>query len=121
VANDPEAAVPFDLEPDHEALVRRILRDHIPEREVWVIGSRAAGTAKRYSDLDLIVLGDDPLPREVRGNLEEAFEESDLPFRVDLVEWAATSGSFRRIIQASHRPLQSTVGCAARGGGARPA
>lgn len=108
MANDPEVAEAIDLEPVHAELVRRIIRGHIPGREVWVIGSRAVGTVKRYSDLDLVVLGDDPLPRGVRTDLEEAFEESDLPFRVDLVEWAATSESFRRIILASHRLLQDS-------------
>ena len=79
MANDPEVAEAIDLEPAHKELVRRIIRGHIPGREVWVIGSRAVGTVKRYSDLDLVVLGDDPLPRGVRTDLEETFEESDLP------------------------------------------
>jgi len=106
VLNDPDTVEAIALEPDHKALVWRIIRSRVPEREVWVIGSRAGGTVKRYSDLDLVILGDDPLPCGVLADLAEAFEESDLPFRVDLIEWAATSESFRRIILASHRPLQ---------------
>jgi len=31
-------------------------------------------------------------------DLRDAFRESDLPFKVDLVEWAATKDAFRHII-----------------------
>ncbi len=34
------------------------------------------------------------------GSLKHAFSESDLPFRVDVVDWAATEAGFRKIIEA---------------------
>ena len=57
------------------------------------------GTTKPYSDLDLAVISDAPLPLDVLAWLVEDFSESDLPWRVDVVDWAATSESFRRIIE----------------------
>lgn len=90
---------PIDIRPDHWAIVRDILRRHVPGREVWAFGSRARGTAKRYSDLDLAVITDEPLPTAVMAALVDDFSESDLPWRVDVVDWAATGDAFRRVIE----------------------
>lgn len=82
-----------------------ILRHHLPGREVWAFGSRATGRARRHSDLDLAVLGETPLSFERSGALAEAFSDSDLPFRVDVVDWTRTSETFRQIIERDHLPL----------------
>ena len=100
---------PLDLQPRHEAIVRDILRRFVPDRNVWVFGSRVTGKARRYSDLDLAVIGDRPLPPLTLRALKEAFEESDLPFRVDTLDWADTDLSFREIIEASRVPLQQPI------------
>lgn len=94
-----EAPPNLDLRPDHWNIVRDILRRHVPDRKVLAFGSRATWTAKDYSDLDLAVLGDEPLPLDVASALAEDFVESDLPFKVDVVDWASTSESFRKVIK----------------------
>jgi predicted nucleotidyltransferase len=90
---------PIDIAPADWAIVQDILRKHVPDREVWAFGSRAKRTAKMYSDLDLAVMTDTPLSFDVSGALREDFSESDLPWRVDVVDWATTSEAFRRIIE----------------------
>jgi predicted nucleotidyltransferase len=87
------------VDPLHLTTVRAILRRHVPEREVWVFGSRATGTAKEYSDLDLAVIGDIPLDLGQLALLENDFDESELPFKVDVVDWATASEPFRQIIR----------------------
>jgi type I restriction enzyme S subunit len=89
----------IDIRPDLWLIVCDILRKHVPGQEVWAFGSRVKGTTKPYSDLDLAVISDKPLPLDVLAGLAEDFSESDLPWRVDVVDWAATSDSFRRIIE----------------------
>ena len=84
----------LDLTPAQRTLVCRIVDAHLERRRVRVFGSRAHGTAKPFSDLDLLVLGP-ALDASLRGTLEEAFDESDLPFRVDIAEAAALSPEFR--------------------------
>jgi predicted nucleotidyltransferase len=84
----------LDLTPAHKALVCAIVDAHIERQRVRVFGSRAQHKAKPFSDLDLLVLGD-PLDDQLRGALEEAFDESDLPFRVDIVDAATLSAEFR--------------------------
>ncbi|MFT7401020.1 MAG: type I restriction enzyme S subunit [Hydrogenophaga sp.] len=89
----------IDIRPDQWAIVQRILQKHVPDREVWAFGSRAKWTAKAYSDLDLVILGDQPLGLAVSAALADDFTESDLPWKVDVVDWATTSESFRQIIE----------------------
>lgn len=99
----------IDLRPDHLEIVCKILREHVPDIGVLAFGSRATWTAKEYSDLDLAVLGDEPLPLEITSALTERFSESDLPFKVDLVDWATTNPSFRKIIRRDGISVQVSV------------
>ncbi|MXX73094.1 MAG: restriction endonuclease subunit S [Gemmatimonadetes bacterium] len=88
-----------DLRPDHWAIVREALRRHVPDRQVLAFGSRATWTAKDYSDLDLAVMGEEPLSLRTSSALDEALGDSDLPFKVDVVDWARTDDGFRAIIR----------------------
>ena len=104
------AAPRIDLRPDHWAIVRDILRRHAPGRKVLAFGSRANWTAKPYSDLDLAIRGEEPLSLDALSALREAFTESDLPFRVDLLVWDDLPESFRRRIEADHVVLAEAGG-----------
>lgn len=95
-----------EMTPAQWAIVRSILDALVPAREVWAFGSRARHAAKPYSDLDLVVMGEEPLPLAARAALREAFSESDLPWRVDVVDWAATDAAFRQIIERDHVVLR---------------
>jgi type I restriction enzyme S subunit len=95
------------MRPEELAIVRAILARHVPGVEVWAFGSRARGIAKPYSDLDLAIIAELPLSLEQGAALAEAFAESDLPWRVDVVEWTATSEAFRAIIERDHLTIQA--------------
>ena len=86
--------------------VRRILTEHLFGTTVWAFGSRVTGTAKPYSDLDLVIVTDQMLTLEDMATLKEAFDESDLTVRVDIVDWASTDESFQRIIQQQYVVIQ---------------
>ena len=96
----------IDLNPNHLATVERILTEHVPECEVRAFGSRATWTSKDYSDLDLAIVGSGPLDRNTLGRLKEAFEDSDLPIRVDVLDWRSISESFRKVIERDYVILQ---------------
>ena len=89
----------IDLNPNHFATVERILAEHVPGCEVRAYGSRATWTAKDYSDLDLAVVGEAPSHWRTLSRLKEAFEESRLPMRVDVLDWHTISESFRDEIE----------------------
>ena len=103
----------IDLSPPHLVIVERILAEHVPECEVRAFGSRATWNAKDYSDLDLAIIGDEPLPRGTVARLKEAFEESRLPMRVDVVDWHAIADGFRQAIESDcvvvHEPASSAT------------
>ena len=97
---------PVDIRPDHLEIVRDILRAHLPEGVgVWVFGSRANWTTKDSSDLDLAVQGTDQLHHETMLDLEIAFEESNLPYTVDVVDLNAVGTEFKRIVENQRIPL----------------
>jgi predicted nucleotidyltransferase len=76
--------------------VRAILRKYIPDMDICAFGSRVTGNAEDYSDLDIAVLGDNGIDFNVYTRLKEEFEESDLPFRVDIVDYSKVSPEFKK-------------------------
>ena len=82
--------------------VRSILRKHVPAVEVRAFGSRVAWNARETSDLDLALMTDRPLTVARMADLRTAFTDAELPFRVDIVDWASTSENFRRVVEAEH-------------------
>lgn len=95
------------LDNNGRAEVRRILDSTLPPKvQVFAFGSRVHGrNLKPYSDLDLCLKSDAPIPAEVLSKLNAAFEESLLPFKIDIVDWALISPEFRAAIAADLEPL----------------
>ncbi|CUS03618.2 conserved protein of unknown function [Candidatus Promineifilum breve] len=80
-------------------LVKGILSTYVPDRRVVAFGSRVQGTARLYSDLDLVILGDEPLEPHTLSELRNDLAESDLSIQVDVLEWYSLLPSFRRAIE----------------------
>jgi predicted nucleotidyltransferase len=99
---------PIALSLEEWEIVSAILRRHLPGREVWAYGSRARGTRlKKYSDLDLAIEGP-PLSLSTLSALAEAFDESSLAFKVDIVDAASLEPEFRHRIEADKVVLSSS-------------
>jgi predicted nucleotidyltransferase len=98
---------PIDIAAEDWTIVRDILHRHVPDHAVWAFGSRAKRTARRFSDLDLAIITDTPLPFDVGGGLREDFSRFDLPFRVDILDWATTSEAFRRRVEQDKVVVQA--------------
>ncbi|HMP72837.1 MAG TPA: nucleotidyltransferase domain-containing protein [Kiritimatiellia bacterium] len=75
--------------------LRNILEQYLPESEVFLVGSRARGTDKPYADVDLLLIRPPRLSKERRALIKSAFEESNIPYRVDLIEADDLTESFR--------------------------
>jgi len=97
----------LDVEAEHLEIVLKILAARAPECEVLAFGSRVSGTAVRTSDLDLALRGEARLGVARIAVLKEAFEESVLPFRVDLVDWHDASPEFRAVIEGCNEPIRA--------------
>ena len=96
----------IDLNPKYLKTIQAILGMHIPECEVRVFGSRVKWTAKEYSDLDLAIVSSEPFGLRRMRKLGEAFEESYLPIRVDLVDWNSVSDGFKKVIAEKYEVIQ---------------
>lgn len=91
----------IDVTADQRKLILDLLDKYLPNVMVWVYGSRVKGTTRAHSDLDMVVFTSQGQKTGV-ADLKEAFEESNLPFRVDLFCWDEVPERFRETIQKEH-------------------
>ena len=71
-----------------QVLLKKIHAKYAPDFQVWVFGSRATGTARGGSDLDLYLRHpDDKTPCPTLGAMREALSESHLPIFVDVFDF----------------------------------
>ena len=67
--------------------------------QVYAFGSRIKGTARKNSDLDLVIKSEEPLKLEEFYDIKDAFSESDIPYRVDLSDWSLLSANFKKAVE----------------------
>lgn len=90
---------------DVEAARRIVVKFLAPQRaRLFLFGSRARGVARRTSDIDVAVLPEAPLIPGTLARLREALEESDIPYRVEVIDLSTVSEAFRRSILAEGIP-----------------
>jgi len=79
--------------------LKKTARNYIPDKsyKVFVFGSRATNTNRKYSDIDLGIMGPKPLSASAYVSLKQDFQESDLPYRVDLVDFSNVSDKFKQV------------------------
>ncbi|EKD55605.1 MAG: Type I restriction-modification system, S subunit/Type I restriction modification DNA specificity [uncultured bacterium] len=96
----------IDVLPEHLKIIIDILKRFVPSFEVRAFGSRCKGKSKKYSDLDLAIVGNEKIDSNTILEIKEAFEESNLPYRVDVLDWNAISNNFRKIINEKYEVIQ---------------
>ncbi|QIM62029.1 DNA polymerase beta subunit [Pasteurellaceae bacterium Orientalotternb1] len=96
----------LQIEPNELAIVQHILQQRVPNLSVWAYGSRVKGTAKTYSDLDLAIITQTPLTFLQLAELEEAFSNSALAWKVDLLDWASANETFKNIVRKQYIVIQ---------------
>lgn len=100
----------IDLDPGYLAVVRGILARYVSEYEVIVYGSRANGNVRKFSDLDLALIGNHALPLRRLAELRDALSESRLPIMVDVLDWHALTAEFRRLVLCKFETIQVAPG-----------
>jgi predicted nucleotidyltransferase len=85
----------LQVESRHLNILKHILSKYPYKFHAY--GSRAKGTARKFSDLDLCY--QESIPRKVIYQIQEELEESDLPFFVELVNWEQMKPVFRELIR----------------------
>ena len=69
--------------------------DAIKDYAVFLFGSRADNTAHQRSDIDIGILGKQALPAFIKLDIEEKLEESNIPLRVDFVDFYKIDKAFK--------------------------
>ena len=87
-------------------VILQLLKRHIPDTVVWAYGSRVNGNARPSSDLDLVAFIDTEQTLAI-STLREAFDESNLPFRIDLFVWDQIPDAFKAVIREKHVIIQN--------------
>lgn len=99
----------LDLTDKHLSAITAILRKLVPDYEVWAYGSRINGTGHAGSDLDLVIVGKDKIGWQQMAKLKAAFEDSNLPFSVDVLDWNAIPDNFKESIKKKYEVIQQAT------------
>lgn len=75
------------------------------EYQAFIFGSRATGKARKYSDYDIGVWGKKPLPAMIKFLIKDALEESDLPFKVEIVDFSLVADKFKKVALSKTKKL----------------
>jgi hypothetical protein len=99
------------LDTEQLETVQRILNLHFEGVEVWAYGPRVNGTdCPPDMDLELVVISEKPISFEDMTAVEKAFVESELPFRVDIIDWPSClnpcKANTKKITTSSRRPMR---------------
>ena len=94
----------IDITAEQRQTVLALLTRHLPDTTAWACGSRVKWTSRPESDLDLVVFARPEQSARV-ADLREAFEESDLPFRVDLFVWDEVPEGLKKRIEVEQVAL----------------
>ena len=84
-----------------QKIVESILSKYCDEYSFYYYGSRAKGNFQKSSDLDILIKGHKEMPIEIFGQLRREFDESWLPFIVDLHDFHRMSEWFYQLIEPS--------------------
>ena len=86
----------LDVSKEHLLLICNILKNY-NDLDFYAFGSRVKGSAKKLSDLDLVIKS--PVDKVKLSSIREDFEESRLPYKIDLVVWDDITDSFKKNIE----------------------
>ena len=78
-------------------ITKNIVLQHIANNnfKVFLFGSRACGNEKKMSDIDIGILGNEKFPLQLKFKIQEAIEESIVPFKVDIIDFFNVDGNFK--------------------------
>ncbi len=87
------------LNPKTTKLLKQIVRKYLPDEsyKTFIFGSHASGKNRKFSDIDLGIVGPIPLTPKEYISITNDLEESDLPYRVDLIDFTKVSDKFRQV------------------------
>jgi len=75
--------------------ISETLREYLPDdSKFFIFGSRARGQYSRSSDIDIGIESSQQLDRKLLNNIGEIFDDSFVPYHVDLVDFSKVKEKF---------------------------
>ena len=91
------------LDIQSQTILLTVIKQYIPDTEIWVFGSRVHGkNLKPFSDIDIVLISSQPIPLSLFTKFCDALEESDIPYKVDVLQWAECFLSLQNIIKQNY-------------------
>ncbi len=80
-------------------LCRKLILNNIDTNQyaVFLFGSRAYKIHGARTDIDIGIFGNDAIPNKVISELREILENSIIPYRIDIVDFAKVDQNFKEI------------------------
>lgn len=95
----------IDLQDSYRKQIIEAVNRHLSEAEVLIYGSRVKGTAKPYSDVDIIIKSNRRINESVLADIRDELSDSDIPYIIDLSDWHSLSDAFKSVISDSCKLL----------------
>jgi len=99
----------IDVRADHLTMIQGILKQFVPGCRVVTFGSRVTNTASDASDLDLCIIDNKSVSFETLAHLRDAFSESNLPYKVDVIDWSTIAPDFKEIVLQNCFDIQTAA------------
>ena len=88
----------IDLEPEYIDFIKQTVASCMQDFKLYIFGSRAKNKAQKYSDID-IAINSKELTSSVKSKLEFLFENSLLPYEVDIIDLNSITENFKNLIK----------------------
>lgn len=88
----------IDLEQKYIEFIKETVSSMLHNYKLYIFGSRVKNRAKKYSDIDLAIDSQELTP-QIKTKLEFTFENSTLPYEVDIINLNDIDNKFKDLIQ----------------------
>lgn len=87
--------------------IRHILFSRVDKTasKAFVFGSWSNGTARKFSDIDIGIESTQEIDLGTIGKIHEDFDNSSLPYVVEIVDFSTVSEKFKNIAKKTQIPL----------------
>ncbi len=89
----------IDLKEEYLEFIKKTVASQLKDFRLFIFGSRTKNCAKKYSDVD-IAIDSKYLNDKIKSHLEYLFENSLLPYQVDVIDLNNITQEFKKAIQA---------------------
>lgn len=92
---------------EYQQDIYNIITKHLNpvDHNIFVFGSRAQNTHRKWSDIDVGIQGKQRVPHLKMALIKSDLEDSDIPYHVDIVDFQQTDKSFKNIALQHIIPL----------------